>query len=73
MAKSKKEENFEENLEELEQIVEKLEEGKLNLDDSLKEFEKGIKLYKNCKTKLQSAEKKISVLTESLKEEEYKG
>ncbi len=73
MAKSKKEENFEENLEELEQIVQKLEEGKLNLDDSLKEFEKGIKLYKNCKTKLQSAEKKISVLTESLKEEEYKG
>jgi len=73
VAKSKKEENFEENLEELEQIVQKLEEGKLNLDDSLKEFEKGIKLYKNCKTKLQSAEKKISVLTESLKEEEYKG
>ncbi|MBT4791050.1 MAG: exodeoxyribonuclease VII small subunit [Halobacteriovoraceae bacterium] len=63
--------NFEGSLEKLEQIVGSLEQGELSLDDSIKKFEEGINLYKNCKDLLSSAEKKISVLTDSLNEEEY--
>ncbi|MBD66821.1 MAG: exodeoxyribonuclease VII small subunit [Halobacteriovoraceae bacterium] len=64
--------NFESTLNKLEEIVQKLEEGELSLDQSIKEFESGIDLYKECKTYLDKAEKKIQVLTDSLKEEEYK-
>lgn len=70
--KSEKIEGLEENLEKLEQVVSELEEGELNLQSSIDKFEEGIKLYKNCKEYLETAEKKISVLTDSLKEVEYK-
>ena len=70
MAEKKK--TFEQTLEELENIVTKLENGELNLDESIKHFEVATKLYKECKVELDKAEKKISVLTESLQEEEYK-
>lgn len=68
---SKASDNFENTLKQLELIVEKLESGKLGLEDGLKEFEEGVKLYKKCKEFMDKAEKKISVLTESLKTEEY--
>lgn len=55
----------------LEQTVQELEEGELSLDDSIKKFEEGVKIYKDCKTQLSKAEKKIKVLTDSLKEEDY--
>ena len=63
--------NFESSLEKLEDIVGNLEGGNLTLDESIKRFEEGIKLYKGCKDLLSDAEKKITVLSESLKEEEY--
>ena len=63
--------DFEGTLDNLEQIVQGLEGGELSLDQSIKKFEEGIKLYKSCKTFLEDAEKKIQVLTDSLKEEEY--
>lgn len=62
--------NFEKNLEELETIVSGLESGELSLDESLKKFENGVKLYNDCKKYLGEVEKKISVLTESLEEKE---
>ncbi len=62
--------NFEETLKELESIVSKLESGDFGLEQSLEQFEKGTKLYKDCKEQLAVAEKKIAVLTESLKEED---
>lgn len=65
-----KKKSFEENLKELESIVTKLESGEISLEESLERFEQGTKLYKECKEILSVAEKKISVLTESLKEEE---
>ena len=68
MAKKK---DFEASLVELEKIVQGLEQGDAGLDANIKNFEEGIKLYKECKGFLQNAEKKIQVLTESLKEEEY--
>ena len=62
--------NFEESLSELEKIVKMLEKGELSLDESLEKFEVGLKLYKECKDKLSIAEKKITVLSHSLKEED---
>jgi exodeoxyribonuclease VII small subunit len=63
--------NFEESLKELESIVSKLESGDFGLEQSLEQFELGTKLYKECKDQLTVAEKKIVILTESLKEEEF--
>jgi len=59
-----KEKSFEEELNELEQIAKNLESGNLNLDEAIKEFEKGIKLSKKCTEKLEKAEKKINMLVE---------
>lgn len=55
--------NFESALEQLEQIVSSLEDGSLGLDESLTEFERGMKLLKQCHGLLQNAEQKIEVLT----------
>lgn len=65
-----KKKNFEEKLTDLEGVVGQLESGELDLNDSLKIFEKGVKLYRECKDELDSAEKKISKLTDELKIEE---
>lgn len=59
-----KELNFEQAIEELEVIAQELESGKLNLDDSIKKFEDGMKLSKKCSEYLENAEKKITVLIE---------
>jgi exodeoxyribonuclease VII small subunit len=64
--------NFENSLKELEQIVRQLESGEMDLDESLEKFEQGIKLYKNCRLTLENAEKKIKILSDSLKEIDYK-
>lgn len=61
--RSKPEPSFEKNLEALEQIVEQLEEGGLSLDESLKKFEEGVGLAKQCEKTLSEAEKKIEILT----------
>lgn len=53
---------FENNLEQLEEIVQTLEEGTTTLDESLKAFEKGIKLSRACHKELDKAEKKVELL-----------
>ena len=58
-------EKFEKSLNELENIVKKLEEGDVSLDESLSLFEQGIKLSKVCQKMLDDAEKKVSVLMSS--------
>ncbi len=60
--KSETKKTFEDALAELEEIAEKLEDGTLGLDDSIKEFEKGIKLARLCQEKLEEAERKIEIL-----------
>ena len=55
---------FEDKLNELKKIVEKLETGNISLDESLKQFEKGTKLLGDCYKSLEKYEKKIQVLTE---------
>lgn len=55
---------FEESLEELELLVDRLERGQLLLDESLELFEKGMKLARICNGKLSKAERKIEMLIE---------
>ena len=55
-------ENFEESMKQLEQIANELEKDELTLDESLKKFEQGMKISKNCKDILDKAEKKITIL-----------
>ena len=56
------EKSFETSLAELEQIVTKLEDGDLPLEDSLSLFEKGIKLSRECRERLTNAERRIEIL-----------
>jgi len=49
-------------MEELEKIVQELERGNLNLDESIKKFEQGMKISKKCNQFLEEAEKKITIL-----------
>jgi exodeoxyribonuclease VII small subunit len=54
--------SFEQALQQLEQIVQKLEKGELPLEDSLKLYEDGIRLSRLCHAKLEEAEGRIEVL-----------
>jgi exodeoxyribonuclease VII small subunit len=54
--------DFESSLEELENIVAKLEDENINLEDSVKSFERGVNLVKECQKQLQTAELKIKKL-----------
>ena len=57
-----KEKTFEDNLKELEAIVAELEKGELSLEDAISKFENGIKVSKECNSKLEDAEKRINIL-----------
>jgi exodeoxyribonuclease VII small subunit len=69
MNSKKTKKSFEQALNELEGLVASLEAGELGLQESLEQFEVGVELYKLCREELVSAEKKLSKLTDSLKEE----
>ncbi len=60
MSNEKKKLSFEENLEKLEEIVKKLENGDVPLDDAIKEFNEAMVLAKKCDEKLKSAEEAIT-------------
>ena len=62
----KKEKSFEENLQKLEEIVKKLENGDIPLDDAIKEFNEAMKLANICDKKLKNAEE---ALTKIVKED----
>lgn len=62
---SSNEMNFENAIARLEQIVRALESGSAPLDDSLALFEEGVRLVKLCNDKLDSAETRIKLLTET--------
>lgn len=64
MAAKKKPATFEQALEELEELVERLEAGDLPLEEALADFERGVKLTRECQQKLASAEQKVKVLME---------
>jgi exodeoxyribonuclease VII small subunit len=54
---------FEDALQRLEEIVDRLETGELPLEDSLKVFEEGVALARRCSKYLEEAEKRIELLT----------
>ena len=56
--------DFEKSLQQLEKIVSQMESGDLGLEQSLEQFEKGIKLAKNCQDKLSNAEMRVEQLIE---------
>ena len=56
--------NFNKGLLELENIITKMESGELSLEDSLKNFEEGVKIHRKCHTALMDAEQRINILTE---------
>ncbi|MBX3283217.1 MAG: exodeoxyribonuclease VII small subunit [Acidobacteria bacterium] len=60
-----KELSFEDSLSALEKIVAKLESGEMKLDESLALFEKGIALSRACRERLDSAERRIEILSRS--------
>lgn len=62
MANEKKSVDFEQQLASLEGLVESLESGDLSLEDSLKSFEQGIGVARECQAALKSAEQKVEVL-----------
>ncbi|KGP63106.1 exodeoxyribonuclease VII small subunit [Legionella norrlandica] len=55
--------HFEQSITELEEIVLQLERGELTLEESLKQFEKGISIARRCQNALNQAEQKIETLT----------
>jgi len=56
--------DFNKGLVELELIINKLESGELSLEDSLKYFEKGVKLHRQCHSALSDAEQRVNILSE---------
>ena len=70
MSKSKKKElDFEASLKRLETIVTEMENGRLNLEASMKHFEEGSKLANYCSSKLTETEKRVEVLLNKDSEE----
>ena len=66
MAETKKKPiDVEKSMAELEKIVEQLETGELSLDKSLKQFEKGVRLSRECQAALSDAEQKVQLLLDS--------
>ncbi|MBK7167887.1 MAG: exodeoxyribonuclease VII small subunit [Gammaproteobacteria bacterium] len=54
--------NFEKSLSELETLVERMEEGDMSLEDSLKAFENGIRLTQHCQQALTRAQQRVQIL-----------
>lgn len=70
---NKKEETFEESLQELESIVKSLENGDISLDDAINKFTLAMNLSKSCNEKLKNAEENVNkILKENGKLEDFK-
>ena len=62
--------SFEDALSELETLVERMEQGDLTLEDSLKSFERGVALTRTCQTALKAAEQKVQILVDASEDAE---
>ncbi len=56
--------DFEKALAELEELVSKMEDGTLSLEESLAAFERGVKLSRACQSALRNAELRVKALTQ---------
>jgi exodeoxyribonuclease VII small subunit len=71
MAKKRQETpQFEQSLQELEALVEKMEKGDLSLEESLQHFERGVQLTRTCQQALKEAEQKVETLLKKNGQEE---
>ncbi|MEL0083730.1 MAG: exodeoxyribonuclease VII small subunit [Gammaproteobacteria bacterium] len=64
MTKETKTPDFEKALAELEAVVERLEQGDLSLENSLKDFERGVALARSCQSALTNAQQRVEKLIE---------
>jgi exodeoxyribonuclease VII small subunit len=62
MAKKQKELSYNEALEEIKQVISRLESGQISIDDMVVEIEKGAALIQSCKAKLRDVDAKINAL-----------
>ncbi len=65
VAKKRSALSFERSLEEFEKLVERMEQGELSLEESLKAYERGTQLSRACQAALDKAEQRIQILTEN--------
>lgn len=56
--------DFESSLDQLEQLVDKMEHGDMSLEDSLAAYERGVGLYRRCQTALEQAELRVRLLSD---------
>ncbi len=56
--------NFEQSLDELEQLVDRMEHGNLSLEESLAAYERGVGLYRQCQSALEQAELRVRLLSD---------
>jgi len=56
--------DFEASLDQLEQLVEKMEHGEMSLEESLAAYERGVGLYRRCQDALEQAELRVRLLTD---------
>ena len=64
MSRKPKESGFEGTLAELEELVARMEAGDLPLDESLRSFERGVQLTRECQLALQTAQQRVQILTQ---------
>jgi exodeoxyribonuclease VII small subunit len=64
-----KEPSFEEDMQALQELVTKLEQGETPLDESLQIFEEGTKLLKRCRERLQQTENRVEKIMENMAED----
>ncbi|HEY1035940.1 MULTISPECIES: exodeoxyribonuclease VII small subunit [unclassified Pseudoxanthomonas] len=56
--------HFEQSLDELEKLVDKMEHGDMSLEESLAAYERGVGLYRQCQTALEQAELRVRLLSD---------
>ena len=66
---SEKEKSFEEAIEKLEEISARLANEKIPLDEAIELYEQGVAYYDICKRKLENANRRITIIEESLNKE----
>ena len=74
MAANEKKENettLEEDFETLENLIKELSKDDVNIEEAFSKYEQGLKLLKNCNEKIDTIEKKVQVLTESLELKDF--
>ena len=58
--------DFEASLDQLEQLVDKMEHGEMSLEESLAAYERGVGLYRRCQTALEQAELRVKLLSDPM-------